>query len=83
MDPEHTPIDIPDSQHNFLCPDDAPVIPTNPEGLPSSGESSSTKQTAAGMAVRGERVAQQKLYEAEAEVEARFLGKRNVRIFLF
>ena len=48
MDPEHTPINIPDSHHSFLCPDDAPVIPTSPEGLPSSGASSSSKQTAAG-----------------------------------
>ena len=44
MDPEHTPINIPDSHHNFLCPDDA-VIPTSPEGLPNSGSSSSSKQT--------------------------------------
>ena len=26
-DPEHTPINVPDSHHNFLCPDDAAVIP--------------------------------------------------------
>ena len=26
-DPEHTPINIPDSQHNFLCTDNATVIP--------------------------------------------------------
>ena len=47
MDPEHTPINIPDSHHNFLCPDDATVIPTSPEGLQDSGASSSSKQTAA------------------------------------
>ena len=47
MDPEHTPINIHDIQHNFLCPDDATVIPTSPEGLPNSGASSSRLQTAA------------------------------------
>ena len=47
MDPEHTPIKNPDSHHNFLCPDDATVIPTSPEGLHNSGASSSSKQTAA------------------------------------
>ena len=47
MDPEHTLINIPDSHHNFLCPDDATVIPTSPEGLRNSGASSSSKQTAA------------------------------------
>ena len=46
MDPEHTPINIPASHHNILCPDDATVISTSPEGLPSSGASSSSKQTA-------------------------------------
>ena len=45
---EHTPVDIPDSHHNFLCPDDATVVPTSPEGLPNSRASSSSKQTAAG-----------------------------------
>ena len=27
MDPERTPINIPDSHHNFLCPDDATIFP--------------------------------------------------------
>ena len=45
MDLEHTPINIRDSNHNFLCPDGATVIPT-PEGLPYSGASSSSKHSA-------------------------------------
>ena len=47
MDLEHTPINIPDSNHSFLCPDDATVIPTSPESVPNSGASSSSKQEAA------------------------------------
>ena len=47
MDLEHIPINVPDSHHNFLCPNDATVIHASPEGLPSSGASSSSKQTAA------------------------------------
>ena len=47
MDPEHTPINIPDIHQNFLCPDEATVIHTSPECLPNSGVSSSSKQTAA------------------------------------
>ena len=45
MDPEHTPINIPDIHHNFLCPDDATVI-LPPEGLPHPGASSSNKHCA-------------------------------------
>ena len=45
MDPERSPINITDSHHNFLCPDDATMIPTNPEGLPNS-EASIWKQSA-------------------------------------
>ena len=45
LDPEPTPINIPDSHHNFLCSDDATMIPTSPEGLPNSGASSGSKQT--------------------------------------
>ena len=49
MDTEHTPIHLPDSHHDFQCQDDAAVISTtDPEGLPRSGASSSSKQTAAG-----------------------------------
>ena len=49
MDPEHTPINLPDSHHNFPCQDDATVISTteDPEGLPRSGASSSSNHTAA------------------------------------
>ena len=47
MDPDHTPINIPDSDHNFLYPDDATMIPTSLEGLPNLGASSSSKHTAA------------------------------------
>ena len=44
---EHTTIDIPDS-HDVQCHDDATVISTiDPEGLPRSGASCSSKQTAA------------------------------------
>ena len=50
LDPEHTPINIYESHHNFLCPDGATVIPTNSEGLPNSGASSSSNQTAASRA---------------------------------
>ena len=46
MEPDHTPINIPDSHHNFLCPDEATMIPTSPEGLPNSEASSSSKQAA-------------------------------------
>ena len=154
LDTEHTPINLPDSHHNFPCQDDATVISTveDPDGLPHSGASSSSKQTAASRvpsmfgpsslwkqmaghvsgrtglqetgavldresvattifsshstgkrdrdtnvvhslkdrenlskilarkvysALRGEIIAQQKLYEAEAEVEARNWEKRN------
>ena len=48
-DTEHTPIHLPDSHHDFQCQNDASVISTSdPEGLPRSGASSSSKQTAAG-----------------------------------
>ena len=47
MDPEHTPIDIPDSHQDFLCPDDATMIPTSPVGLPNPEAFSSSKQTTA------------------------------------
>ena len=47
MDPEHIPINVPDNHQSFLCPDDATVIPTSPEGLPNSGGFSSSIQTAA------------------------------------
>ena len=44
---KHTTIDIPDS-HDVQCHDDATVISTiDPEGLPRSGASCSSKQTAA------------------------------------
>ena len=43
----HTPTDIPDSQQEFLCPDDVTMIPTSPEGLrDSEAFSSSQKATA-------------------------------------
>ena len=46
MDTEHTPIHLPDSHHDFQCQDDATLISTtNPECLPHSGASSSSKQT--------------------------------------
>ena len=48
VDTEHTPINLPDSHHDFQFQDDAAVIfTTDPEGLPRSGASSSSKQTAA------------------------------------
>ena len=49
MDTEHTPINLPGSHQSFPCQDDAAVISTieDPEGLPHSGASSSSKQTAA------------------------------------
>ena len=49
MDTEHTPINVPDSHHNFPRHDDVTVISTTEdlEGLPHSGASSSSKQTAA------------------------------------
>ena len=47
MDLDQSPINIHDSHHNFVGPDDATVITTSPEGLPSSGASSSSKHTAA------------------------------------
>ena len=47
-DPEHTPIDIPDSHHDFLCPDDVTKIPTSPEALPNSEAFSSSQKAAAG-----------------------------------
>ena len=47
MDTEHTPIHLPDSHNDFQCQDDATFISTtDPEGLPHSGASSSSKQTA-------------------------------------
>ena len=43
----HTPTDIPDSQQEFLCPDDVTMISTSPEGLRNSEAfSSSPKATA-------------------------------------
>ena len=45
MDAEHTPIDIPDSHHNFLCPDDATMISTSPEGLPNTAAFSSSQKS--------------------------------------
>ena len=48
MDPDHTPFNIADNHHNFLCLDDATMIPTSPEGLPNSEASSSSRQAAAG-----------------------------------
>ena len=45
MDPEHAPINIPDSHHNFLCPDDATTIPTSAAGLPNTEASSSSCQS--------------------------------------
>ena len=48
MDPEHTPINIADNHHNFLCLDDVAMIPTSPEGLPNSEASSSSRQAAVG-----------------------------------
>ena len=54
VDPEHTPIIFPVSHHDFQSPDDATVIPTSPEGLPSPRVSSSRKHTAAaGRLMRG------------------------------
>ena len=47
VDLEHTPINTPDSHHDFLCPDDVTTIPTSPEGLPNTEASSSSKQAAA------------------------------------
>ena len=46
-DPEHTPINIPDSHHDFMCPDDVTMIPTSPEGLPNSEAFSSSQKAAA------------------------------------
>ena len=47
MDTVHTPIHLPDSHHDFQCQDDATVIFTvDPEGLPYSGASSSSKTAA-------------------------------------
>ena len=103
MDPEHTLINIPGSHHDFMCPDDATMIPTSPEGLPYSEAFSGSQKAAAcrvssrfghfgsswlqetgtttklqkilerkvDSAVRGEREAQQKMYQAEAQVKAR------------
>ena len=48
VDPEHTPIDVPDSHQDFLCPDDATMIPTSPEGLPNAEAFSSSQKAAAG-----------------------------------
>ena len=48
VDPEHTPIDIPDSHQDFLCPDDATMISTSPEGLPNAEAFSSSQKAAAG-----------------------------------
>ena len=50
MDREHTPINLSGGHHNFPCQDDATVISTteDPQGLPRSGASSSSNQTAAG-----------------------------------
>ena len=48
MDTEHTPIHLSDSHHDSQCQDDATVTSTtDPEGLPRSGASSSSKHTAA------------------------------------
>ena len=49
MDPEYTSINLPDSHHNLPCHHDATVISIteDPEGLPHSGASSSSKQTVA------------------------------------
>ena len=48
VDMEHTPIHLADNHHDFQCQDDATVISTtDPWGLPRSGASSSSKQTAA------------------------------------
>ena len=49
-DPEHTSVNLPDSHHNLPCHDDATVISIteDPEGVPRSAASSSSKQTAAG-----------------------------------
>ena len=151
-DPEHTPVDIPDSHHDFLCPDDVTMIPTSPDGSPKTEAFSSSQKATAGrvsslfgppglgklraghvsgraglqetgaeldresvattlfrsqskgerdrdtkvvhslrdrenhqkilerkvdLAVRGEREAQQQLYQAEAEVEVRSWEKSN------
>ena len=46
-DPEHTPIDIPDSHQEFLCPDDVIMIPTRQEVFPNSVALSSTQKAAA------------------------------------
>ena len=47
LNEEHTPICFLDSYHDFPCHDDATVISTmDPEGLPHSGPSSSSKHTA-------------------------------------
>ena len=48
-DPEHKPINIPDSHHDFLCPDDVTMIPTSPEGLPNAEAFSSSQKAAAGI----------------------------------
>ena len=47
MDPEHTSIDIPDNHQDFLCPDDATMIPTSPESLPNFEAFSSSQKAAA------------------------------------
>ena len=47
MDTEHTPIHLPDSHYDFQCQDATLISTTDPEGLPHSGASSSSKQTAA------------------------------------
>ena len=46
-DLEHTPINIPDSHHDFLCPDDVTMIPTSPEGLPNSEAFTSSQKAVA------------------------------------
>ena len=45
LDPEDTPINIPDSHHDFLCPDHVTMIPTSPEGSPNFEAFSSSQKS--------------------------------------
>ena len=45
MDPEHTPINIPDIHHNFLCPNEATVILTSSEFRSIQQQANSSQQS--------------------------------------
>ena len=46
-DPEHNPIDIPDDNQDFQCPDDVTMISASAGGVPNSEASSSSRKAAA------------------------------------